>query len=75
MRGSSVKLIRVLSFGLIKSYSSTALYSCQISGLDAAIFFFFFFLANLEVIRLTYVSPSSQNVPDQHCQKIFFFEL
>lgn len=74
MRGSSVKLIRVLSFGLIKSYSSTALYSCQISGLDAAIFFFFF-LANLEVIRLTYVSPSSQNVPDQHCQKIFFFEL
>ena len=74
MRGSSVKLIRALSFGLIKSYSSTALYSCQISGLDAANFFFFF-LANLEVIRLTYVSPSSQNVPDQHCQKIFFFEL
>lgn len=60
MRRSSVKLIRVLSFGLIKSYSSTALYSCQISGLDAAIFF----KANLEVIRLTYVSPSSQNVPD-----------
>ena len=61
MRGSSVKLIQVLSFGLIKSYSSIALYSCQISGLDAAIFFF---KANSEVIRLTYVSPSSQNVPD-----------